>query len=159
MYKRILVAVDGSDTSNAGLRHAIRLAKNVQARLRLIHVADEVTVNVETAYALEDFGSAIRRAGERILEKARAHAAKAGIQPETKLLEIQTLGRRISDSIVEEAGRWPADLIVVGTHGRRGFSHLFLGSVAEGVVRISATPVLLIRQRERKPRRGRSRSG
>ena len=55
--------------------------------------------------------------------------------------------RRIATAIVEEAAAWGADLIVIGTHGRRGFEHLVLGSVAEGVVRRATVPVLLIRSR------------
>jgi len=161
MYKRILVAVDGSKTSQAALHQGIQLAKEQHARLRLVHVIDEVALNVETPRELDKFWDAVREAGERILEKARARAVKAGIEPETKLLEIQTMGglvRRVADFIVKEAKRWPADLIVIGTHGRRGLSHLLLGSVAEGVIRISAIPVLLIRGVERRARRARSRS-
>ena len=161
MYKRILVAVDGSKTSQLALRQGIQLAKEQQAQLRIVHVVDELTLNVESRYQLEDFWNAIRKAGEHILEKARARAVKAGIEPETKLLEIQTMGRlvrRVADFIVKEAERWPADVIVIGTHGRRGLSHLLLGSVAEGVIRISAVPVLLIRGVGRKARRTHSRS-
>ncbi|HLB16507.1 MAG TPA: universal stress protein [Burkholderiales bacterium] len=100
-----------------------------------------------------------RKAGMRILENASVRAVKAGIEPQTKLLEIRTLGalvRRVADAIVEDAERWSADLIVIGTHGRRGLSKLFLGSVAEGVVRISSIPVLLIRGTDRSARRRRS---
>ena len=61
------------------------------------------------------------------------------------LLKTGEPTRRVPDVVVAEAKRWPADLIVAGTHGRRGLSHLFLGSVAEGIIRISTVPVLLIR--------------
>ena len=61
------------------------------------------------------------------------------------LEQNQALNGRIADTIVKEAKAWPAGLIVVGTHGRRGLSHLFLGSVAEGVMRTAPAPVLLIR--------------
>jgi nucleotide-binding universal stress UspA family protein len=160
MYKRILVAVDGSKTSQLALRQGIQLAKEQHARLRLVHVVDELNLNVETPYQLETFWNAIRKAGERILEKEKARAVRGGIQPEAKLLEIQTMGRlvrRVPEFIVKEAERWSADLIVIGTHGRRGVSHLFLGSVAEGVVRISTTPVLMVRGIERKAKRARTR--
>jgi nucleotide-binding universal stress UspA family protein len=85
------------------------------------------------------------KSGRDILEKAAAAVAEAGLETDTKLIEINTPGRRIPEVIAEEADAWPADLIVVGTHGRRGLSHVFLGSVAEGIVRVSAKPVLLIR--------------
>jgi nucleotide-binding universal stress UspA family protein len=61
------------------------------------------------------------------------------------MLEIEQLGRNAADLIAAEADAWPADLIVVGTHGRRGVRRLLLGSVAEGVVRTATKPVLLIR--------------
>jgi len=158
MYKRILVAVDGSNTSERALREGIRLAKEQRARLRLVHVVDELTAQGERPSTPGDFWKAARKAGERILENARAQAAQEGIEPETKLLEIRTFGsviRRLPNLIVEEARRWPADLIVIGTHGRRGLSKLLLGSVADGVVRSSGTSVLLIRGLERKARRAR----
>jgi nucleotide-binding universal stress UspA family protein len=158
MYKRILVAVDGSETSERALREGIALAKVHRARLRLVHVVDELTAKGETPSTPADFWKAVRKAGERILESARARAAKAGIEAETKLAEIRTFGsvvRRVPNLIVEEAGRWRADLVVIGTHGRRGMSKLLLGSVADGVVRTSATSVLLVRGAERKTRRAR----
>lgn len=158
MYKRILVAIDGSETSNLGLRHAIQLAKEQHAQLRLVHALDNVVVESETYAEMTDLWNARKKSGQALLQKARSLAAKAAIEPETKLLESETFGQRIADSIVEEAERCRADLIVLGTHGRRGLSHVFLGSVAEGVVRISTTPVLLIRGLAGKPKRRRSRS-
>ena len=153
MYKRILVAVDGSDTSELVLRQAIELARAHGARLRLVHVVDELGVKLEPTRTLDDFWRAARKAAERILDQARARALKAGIEPETKLLEIRTLGalvRRVATVIVAESERWRADLVVIGTHGRRGLSKLVLGSVADGVVRTCGRPVLLIRPMGRK---------
>jgi nucleotide-binding universal stress UspA family protein len=74
-------------------------------------------------------------------------ARDAGIKAETKLIEATPPGARIASMIAAEAKAWPADMIVIGTHGRRGVDHLLMGSVAEGVVRISPVPVLLIRGR------------
>jgi len=68
-----------------------------------------------------------------------------GIEAATKLIEIKRAGDRVTDMIAKEADNWPADLIVISTHGRRGFNHLLMGSVAEGVMRIATKPVLLIR--------------
>jgi nucleotide-binding universal stress UspA family protein len=158
MFKRILVAVDGSETSERALREGVRLAKEQHARLRLVHVVDELTAARERPATPREFWKAVREAGVRILESARARAAKDGIEPETKLLEIRTFGslvRRVPNLIVDEANRWRADLVVIGTHGRRGMSKLLLGSVADGVVRTSATSVLLVRGGERKTRRAR----
>jgi len=145
MYKHILVAVDGSDTSNLALQEAIKLAKEQQAQLRIVHVVEDIPLNIDTEYALDAYQEAMRKTGEAVLRKAEAVARESGVTPETKLLQIETLGHRITNLVVEEAQSWPADLIVLGTHGRRGFNHLLMGSVAEGIVRISPQPVLLIR--------------
>jgi nucleotide-binding universal stress UspA family protein len=146
LYQHILIAVDGSDPSNHALREAIALAQSQHSALRIVHVADEVTLNWEGEYAdmsavLESF----RESGRRVLEKAQNLAREAGVEPEAKLLEIQTFGHRISDLIVEEAKDWPADLIVIGAHGRRGLHDMLLGSVSDGVVRRATVPVLLVR--------------
>jgi nucleotide-binding universal stress UspA family protein len=112
----------------------------------LVHAVDEATLNWDAEFVNpSDIWNAMARSGRRILEKAAAAAAAAEVPADTRLVEIDTIGRRIPEAIADEAAAWPADLIVVGTHGRRGFSHMFLGSVAEGIVRVSTKPVLLIR--------------
>ena len=147
MYKHILVAVDGSDTSNLALQEALKLAKEQQAALRLVHVVDETPayMTMDTAYALADFQKAMREAGQKVLATCAATAREAGIEVDTKFVILEVLTRRICDAINEEAKGWPADLIVIGTHGRHGFNHLLLGSVAEGVIRLAIKPVLVIR--------------
>lgn len=147
MYKQILVPVDGSDTSNRALDEAIKLAKEQQAALRLIHVLDETTIYmmVETPYPIADYLKMIRDVGQKVLSTCATTAVEAGIQVDTKLVAIERLTQRICDAVNEEAKRWPADLIVIGTHGRRGFNHLLLGSVAEGVIRLATNPVLICR--------------
>jgi nucleotide-binding universal stress UspA family protein len=145
MYSRILVAVDDSPTSNLALQHACGLARDQNAALRLVHVVDELNINLETPQALAAFQQAARRAGRTILDKALAEARRAGVEADTRLLEVDTFQHRIADKVLKEAGAWPADLVVVGTHGRRGLNHLLLGSVAESIVRLSPLPVLLIR--------------
>lgn len=146
MYKHILVAVDGSDTAKLALREAIKLAKEQRAKLRLIHVIDESLITWDESGAMgaaETVLDALRKAGQAVADKALAQVRKAGLKAQVVLPE--TFGERIASVIVEEAKRWSADLIVIGTHGRRGVDRLLLGSVAEGVVRLSAKPVLLIR--------------
>lgn len=147
MYKHILVAIDGSRTSELALHEAIKLAKALKGQLRLVHVVD---VSGSTLYNPEypqpaELHDAMQKGGRDVLDKAAATAAAEGIEAETKLIELNTLGHRITEVIAEEAEAWPADLVAVGTHGRRGLSHMFLGSVAEGIVRVSTKPVLLIR--------------
>lgn len=146
MFKRILVAVDGSHTSELALQEAIKLAGEVRAQLRIVHVVDNVNLNLSAEFPNpSEIWDAMLKGGQAILHKAGAAATAAGIAVESGLIEIDTLGHRIPEMIAADADAWPADLIVIGTHGRRGLSHLLLGSVAEGVVRVATKPVLLIR--------------
>ena len=145
MYQRILVAVDGSDTSNHALLEAINLAKDQRATLRVVSVIDEVGIYtggqvIDPAPIVESW----IKAGREILDKSQKLAYATGINAETKLIEIENAGERIEDAIVEEAQAWHADLLVTGTHGRSGLKHLLMGSVAEGIVRNSPVPILLI---------------
>jgi nucleotide-binding universal stress UspA family protein len=147
MYKHILVAVDGSDTSNLALQEAIKLAKGNQAALRLVHVVDETPayMTMDIPYSIADYQKAMREAGQKMLASCAATARQAGVEVDTRFVILEVLAQRICDAINEEAKRWPADIIVIGTHGRHGFNHLLLGSVAEGVIRLAAKPVLVIR--------------
>ena len=146
MFKRILVAVDGSQTAEQALQEAIKLVKEFGTRLRIVHAVDIVNLNLGVEFPNPaEISDAMTKSGQEILRKAEAVARAAGIPVETKLIEIDTLGHRIPEVIAADAEAWPADLIVICTHGRRGLSHLLLGSVAEGVVRVATKPVLLIR--------------
>lgn len=146
MYHNILVSVDGSHTSEIALQEAAKLAKELNGKLRIVHVVETVNFNLDSQFPDPNaIWEAMRNSAEDLLAKAQATARGAGVEAEARLIEIDTLGRRVPEVIAEEAQTWPADVIVIGTHGRRGISHLFLGSVAEGVVRVATKPVLLIR--------------
>ena len=148
MYKRILVPVDGSSTSDIALREAIKFVIDRKAELRIIHVIEDVAPVWDVEFLnFNEIREALRQAGGNMLAKAEAVARDAGIKAETKLIEATPPGARVASMIAAEAKAWPADLIVIGTHGRRGVDHLLMGSVAEGVVRISSVPVLLVRGR------------
>ena len=95
---------------------------------------------------LEDFLVALREGGRKILAEAEAKSRKSGVACEAVLLE--THGRRVADVIIEQAPKRHAELIVLGTHGRRGVSRMVMGSDAEGVVRGTRVPVLLVRTPE-----------
>ena len=146
MYQRILVPVDGSETSNQGLDEAIKLAQLTGAELRLIHVIDVLSFTTGyEPYSLYtiDVIPLIREAGERILEEGKKRAKAHGLKVDCLLFDI--LANRVSDTVVEQAKAWRADLIVIGTHGRRGMKRLLLGSDAEQILRIAPVPVLLVR--------------
>lgn len=143
-YKRILVAVDGSGASSKGLREALRLAKREGARLFILHVVNEFPAFAGMdGSAPVDLVPMLREGGRRILARARAAAEKAKVKPTILMREI--IGGPAADPIVREAKKQRADLIVLGTHGRRGVRRMVLGSDAEQVVRTSPVPVLLVR--------------
>lgn len=144
MYRHILVPVDGSATSERALREAAAFAENRTVRLELVHVMGEIHLMDAKSYInYEEMKEAIASKGKQILARAQALVHQTGLAADVKLLEAG--GQRIASAIVEEARRWPADLIVIGTHGRSGFSRVLFGSVAEGVVRTAHIPVLLVR--------------
>jgi nucleotide-binding universal stress UspA family protein len=147
MYKRILVPVDGSSASLQGLSEALSIAKGLNATVRVLHVVDEFVAAPSLGPGLyyEESVKACREGGKLTLSEAAAFAHARGAEPETLL--IDTIGRRAADVITEQAKEWGAELIVMGTHGRRGVRRLVLGSDAELVVRQSPVPVLLVRER------------
>jgi len=143
-YKRILVPVDGSPTSNKGLKEALRLAKASRARLRLLHVVEQ-TIAFGAPEVAVDIGpilDAQRAAGRRRLAGIERRARRPGVRLDAALAE--NFGMRVADAVIAQAKRWRADLIVMGTHGRRGLQRALVGSDAELVVRYSPVPVLLV---------------
>ena len=149
MYQRILVPIDGSTTSNQGLDEAIKLAKLTGASLRVIHVVDALTFATGSELYggfASDVIPQMREAGEQIVEKARTRVKEQGVKVDSLLFD--SLSTRVSDIVVDQAKAWDADLIVIGTHGRRGVKRLMLGSDAEQIVRMAPVPVLLVRAPE-----------
>lgn len=151
MYKKILVAVDSSRTSAKALAEAIALAKNLGSQLCILHADDESGLAqhgmglgsyVDVNAAKAD----IRSIAQKLLDAAVEHAAAAGVKADTLLLEADN--KRVAELIVAGAAQWGADLIVTGTHGRRGFARLLVGSVAENLVRIATTSLMLVREEE-----------
>jgi nucleotide-binding universal stress UspA family protein len=150
MYKKILVPVDGSAASNRGLAEALKLAQAVGAQVRIVHAVNELIM--DSGYAAvtyhDDVIQSLRETGRKTLEQARDAAQAQGLKVETELVE--TLGGRAADVIIDQVKQWSADLIVMGTHGRRGVRRLVMGSDAELVLRMSPVPVLLVRESEEK---------
>jgi nucleotide-binding universal stress UspA family protein len=150
MYQRILVPVDGSEISNRGLQEALKLSKVLGAHLRLVHIVDDsaLALNPETGVAAAPLVEDFAEGGKEILEDARKLAAAEGVDAEVVLHENFT--GRIADLIVDEAKKWRAELIVMGTHARGGIRHAVLGSDAEAVLHGADVPVLLVRAVGRK---------
>jgi nucleotide-binding universal stress UspA family protein len=145
MYQRILVPVDGSPTSNRGLAEAIAFARLTGGRLCLIHVVDDMTLalGVGAFTGKTEVVPLLREGGEEIVAAARQQVERTGVPVEVVLRD--TRAGRVCDFVVEEATAWSADLIVIGTHGRRGLGRLLLGSDAEQILRLAPVPVLLVR--------------
>ena len=153
MYRQILVPVDGSSTSRAGLKQALGLAGDQHARVRVLNVID----NLALATAMDPYGAAdmsmllesLEKTGKKALVSATHDAAKAKVRADT--VQLEGRGRFVSDVILAEANKCGADVIVMGTHGRKGMNRLLLGSDAERVLRDAPVPVLLVRERRKKP--------
>lgn len=144
MYKRILVPVDGSPIASLGLEEAVKLAKDQHASLRIVHVSNDwLTVSPDASgMSTMPAADALRGAGEAILDEADKVARRTGVDAQTVL--VDEIGERAGPQIVRQAIEWPADLIVCGTHGRRGIRRLLMGSDAEYIVRHAPVPVLLL---------------
>lgn len=146
MYQRILVPIDGSATSDFGLEEAIKLAQLTGASLRLVHVVDALTITkglLPSAHYADEVPAQKKEAGEQILEEARTRVAASGVKVEAFLFD--SVLPRVSETVIEQAKAWNADLIVIGTHGRRGVGRVLLGSDAEQIMRMAPVPVLLVR--------------
>jgi len=140
MFKHILVPTDFSEPSQLALQYAISLAQKFEAKLSLLHVYGIPTVYYpdNVSWPLEELG----KAAQASLDHAAADARR--VWPRTEG-HVELGDPR--DRILEYAKTCGADLIVIGTHGRRGVAHLVMGSVAESVVRMSPVPVLTVSAR------------
>ena len=129
----------------AGVHEATKIATLQQPELRLLHIADEFRSSdtFEPGTVGWTIIEAIRAEGKRILNDAAIVLATYGLVAECRLIDSPE--RRVASRIIHEAAEWPADIIVMGTHGRRGIARLALGSSAEEVARASPVPVLLVR--------------
>ena len=135
------------------------LARAGRVRLRVLNVVDELSVvaGIESYAVATDLIDSLRASGQSALDTAAAIAEKARVKAECVLREGRN--RAVSDAILDEAKKWRADVIVMGTHGRRGMNRLLLGSDAERVLRESPVPVLLVKDDKRRTwqkRRGRT---
>ena len=151
MYRQILVALDGSATSNKALSAAIEMVSYSGGRsaIRLIHVLDEMAYFTGLdPYAGQTYSAVhvMRQAGERILADGLAICQSAGVQADTVLAD--QLGARLAETVAETATEWPASLVVVGTHGRKGIGRMLMGSGAEQIIRLASCPVLVIRSEQ-----------
>jgi nucleotide-binding universal stress UspA family protein len=139
----ILIAVDGSEYSEAALREVIRTSPR-DAQIRLMHVIETLPVVESWAYAVDwqKLMQDQRSEAERFVAEGAKALRDAGFTVNTLIKEGVP-----KSLVVEEAAKWPADVIVVGSHGRKGISRFLLGSVSEGIARHGPCSVLIVRSR------------
>lgn len=150
MCKRIFVAVDGSSTAQAALVEAIQFARLPGMSLCIGAVLDtgplgQNSMGMGALIDVDQVKTGMRQAAEALLDGAVSKAKEAGLDPFRILIESDN--KRVAEMIAEAAGQWDADLIVIGTHGRRGFERMVMGSVAENLVRIATTSLFLVRRK------------
>jgi nucleotide-binding universal stress UspA family protein len=144
MYRNILVPVDDSAASMEGVEQAVDLAKALGSRIKLVHVINRtpwMALGVEPA-SMEELVCQIHDASESMLRRVEKEVRASGVDVDAKLIEA--FGERVGEFVVAQASSWPADLIICGTHGRRGVHRILMGGDAEYILRHSPVPVLFI---------------
>lgn len=144
MFKHILVPVDGSATSLAAIDKAAGLARAFGAKVTAIFVIDPYPftgIGADFAYGQDQYLSAARAEASAAIEAANARLSAAGTPVDTKVVESHAVWR----GILESADAVGADLIVMGSHGRRGLEKLVLGSVAQSVLSHTTVNTLIVR--------------
>ncbi len=148
MYQHIFVAIDDSATSDKALETAIELAKALGATLEIAHAVDQQILHVFHSGGMQtvttsELERALVGGGRDILAQAENRVHEAGLDCHSRLLRGHgEHSDELIASAVEESG---ADLLIVGSHGRRGFRRLLLGSVAENLARKVSIPLLIVR--------------
>ena len=151
MYARVLVPLDGSATARLALDHASHLSGMSGATI-VLNIIEEMRHSngfERPMVYIQEVRPRFLAAGQALLDEAAAELRQRGVPVETVLLESK--GDRVSELIAKQAEASQCDLVVLGTHGRRGVDRLLLGSDAEQVARIAPVPVMLVRQKQANP--------
>lgn len=145
MYAHILIATDGSPVGDKAISHGLALAKALGAKVTLVKVTEmwsALDVAGRDALAkIETYEQAAKKAADDILARAAVSAKAVGVAFET----AHIADRAPYDGIISAADERNCDLIVMGSHGRRGLGKLLLGSQAQNVLTHTTRPVLVVR--------------
>ncbi|RZG81035.1 universal stress protein [Acinetobacter sp. WCHAc060033] len=145
-YQNILVPVDGSDISFSALKHAASIAKALGSKVTAISVvADDPFAAADFYYSpdmLKEYIKEAVKSAEEALEKAKKIAEEAGVQIETQVVRNAVS----AETVTQTADSLKTDLIVMGSHGRKGFQKFFLGSFAQDILGQTQIPVLIVKQ-------------
>ena len=145
MFKHILVPVDGSDTSMKAVARAAALAKVFGSDVTLLYVIDPYPftgVGADFAYGQAQYLSAANAEANAALEAAKTAVTGAGI---AQVSTVVGEGHTVHEGVLSTATHVGADLVVMGSHGRRGLEKLVLGSVTQRVLGVVKVPVLVVR--------------
>lgn len=145
MFKHILVPVDGSETSMSALSKAAGLAKAFGSEVTAVYVLDPYPftgVGADFAYGQAQYLNAANAEANNALEAVKQRMQEEGVPVKTMVSE----GHAVHEGVVRVAESEGADLIVMGSHGRRGLEKLVLGSVAQRVLSSAKIPVMVVRQ-------------
>lgn len=146
MFNRILVPIDGSPTSQLALAEATELARLTGGTIVLLHIVDvmeHINGFERPTVHINEIRPRFLKLGQELLDAARMGLEALDVAVETVLVESE--GDRVSEIIAQHATRMNADVVVLGTHGRRGVDRFLIGSDAEQVARIAPVPVMLVR--------------
>lgn len=146
MFKHILVPVDGSETSMKAVAKAAGLAKVFGSAVTALYVIDPYPftgVGADFAYGQAQYLSAATAEANSALDAAKAAILQAGV---TTVNTMVGEGHAVHDGIQRAVESTGADLVVIGSHGRRGLERLVLGSVTQKVLGIARVPVLVVRE-------------
>jgi universal stress protein A len=138
-FRRILIAIDREAVAAHAAEVGGELADELRAQMALVHVMDHGPGGAETGTSPDQQAALRKQEGKRLVGDFRRR-----LSPTTAVLEFVETGSP-AEEIVKAAMNWPADLIVIGSHGRTGARRAFLGSVAEAVMRQAPCPVLVVR--------------
>jgi nucleotide-binding universal stress UspA family protein len=143
MYKRILIATDGSDKSKMAAEEGMELAKTLGAQVIALNVVNEVVIASavrQLGADRKDVEARLKTAGEKAVDDLKAMGAKMGVSVDT----IVRIGAP-ANAVIDTAGAEKADLIVMGSHGESGATKLLIGSVVQKVLYWATIPVLVVR--------------
>ena len=145
MFKHSLVPVDGSETSLSAVDKAIGLAKAFDSEVTAIYVIDPYPftgVGADFAYGQDQYLGAAKAEANAAVEAVAQRLTAAGLKADTRIVEAHAVWRGIADA-AEAVG---ADLVVMGSHGRRGLEKLVLGSVTQSVLTQTQLATLVVRR-------------
>ncbi len=149
MYQNIICAIDGSDLSTKALKHALALSAQTGGKVTVVTVTEPSVIvspgaemmMVDTSAIIADLDKAKAESAKATLAEAETLAASSGIT----VTSVHIANSTAADGILQAAKDAKADLLVMGSHGRRGLGRLLLGSQAAEVLSHSDLPVLIVK--------------